>query len=60
MDSSMLTMELGLMVIAAAKLAKNGKGLQEVTAEVNWAMPATHMPGLLDTLRYLVFGWAYR
>ena len=39
MDSKILTMGLGLMVIAAAKLAKKGKGLEEVVAEVKRAIP---------------------
>lgn len=55
-DSQTLSMALGITVISAAKLAKMGKGLAEVVAEVKQAIPATHLLGLLDTLKYVALG----
>jgi len=55
-DSQTLTMGLGLISIAAATVAKAGKGLEEVLAEVRQAIPNIHLLGLLDTLKYLLLG----
>ena len=55
-DSKSLTMALGLTVIAAAKLANQGKTLEQVVAEVKQAIPTTHLLGLLDTLKYVSLG----
>ena len=52
-DSQTLTMALGMMVIAAAKLANEGKRLEEVVAEVKQAVATTRLLGLLDTLEYV-------
>jgi len=52
-DSRTLTMALGMIVIAAAKLANMGKGLAEVVAEAKRAITTTHLLGLLDTLEYV-------
>ena len=52
-DSRMLTMALGMTVIATAKLVNMGKGLDEVVAEAKRATAITHLLGLLDTLEYV-------
>jgi len=55
-DSQALTMALGMVVIAAAKLANMGKGLEEVMTEVKQAIATTHLLGLFDTLKYVALG----
>jgi DegV family protein with EDD domain len=55
-DSQSVTLGLGLTSIAAASVAKAGKGLKEVLAEVTRAIPNTDLLGLLDTLKYLLLG----
>lgn len=55
-DSQVLTMPLGMMVIEAARLAKKGAGLEEVLAELKRAIATTRMLGLLDTLKYVAMG----
>jgi len=55
-DSQTLTMALGIISVMAAKSANMGKGLEEVVAEVRQAIPATHLLGLLDTLKYVLLG----
>jgi len=55
-DSQTLTMGLGLISIVAATAAKAGKGLPEVLAEVQQAIPNIHLLGLLDTLEYVYRG----
>ena len=52
-DSQTLTMALGMTVIAAAKLANAGNGLDEVVAEAKRATAITHLLGLFDTLEYV-------
>jgi DegV family protein with EDD domain len=44
------------MVIMAARLAREGRGLKEIVAEVNNAIPNTHLLALFDTLKYLLLG----
>ena len=55
-DSESLTMGLGMMTLAAARLAVSGESLQKVTDEVKQAIPNTHLLGLFDTLKYLLLG----
>ena len=55
-DSKMTTIGLGLMVIAAARVAKANGSIQQVADEVNRIMPNVHLLGLLDTLKYLALG----
>ncbi len=52
-DSRTLTMALGMIVIATAKMANMGKRLDEVVAEAKRAIVTTHLLGLLDTLEYV-------
>ncbi|MFC2022083.1 DegV family protein [Chloroflexota bacterium] len=55
-DSQMVTMGLGLMVLAANTLASSGKSLQQVAKEVKQIIPGIHLLGFLDTLKYLALG----
>ncbi len=52
-DSETLSMSVGLMVIAAAEMAKAGESMDKIVAEVKKAMPESSMLFLLDTLEYL-------
>ena len=51
-DSLSVSMGLGLIVMAAARVAQAGAGL----AEVKKAISQTHIFGIFDTLKYLVRG----
>jgi DegV family protein with EDD domain len=55
-DSQRLTMALGLIVIAAATMAKAGKDMAAVLKEVKEITPKINFLGLLDTLKYLQLG----
>lgn len=55
-DSKILSMGLGLIVISAAKLAQEGKSLEEITADVNQSIDKMYLLGLFDTLKYVVLG----
>jgi len=55
-DSRVLTMSLGLLVIAATTIAKSGKSIQQVVEEVEQTIPSIHLLALLDTLKYLAKG----
>jgi DegV family protein with EDD domain len=55
-DSEVVTMGLGQLAIAANKMAKAGKSLQQIAQEVRRMMPTIRVVGLLDTLKYLALG----
>jgi DegV family protein with EDD domain len=55
-DSKVVTMGLGQLVIAANTLAQSGKSLPQVVEEVKKMIPHIHVLGLLDTLKYLALG----
>jgi len=55
-DSLMVAMGLGLIVIAAAKAAQAGANLDEVADLVRRAMPRSHLIAYFDTLKYLAKG----
>jgi DegV family protein with EDD domain len=55
-DSEVLSMAQGLIVIAAAEAAKAGKSLDEVEAATRQAIEKIHLLALLDTLKYLLLG----
>lgn len=55
-DSQLLTMSLGLLVIEAAAIAKSGKNIQQVVEEIKQTIPNIHFLALLDTLKYLALG----
>jgi DegV family protein with EDD domain len=54
-DSLSVSVGLGLIVLAAARIAKSGK-LSEVLEETRKAINATQIRGLLETLQYLLKG----
>jgi len=47
---------LGLIAMAAARLANGGEGLQGVMDEVKQAIPQIRLLGVFDTLKYLLRG----
>ena len=55
-DSLMVAMGFGLIVIKAAKAAKAGANLDEVADLVRKAMPQSHLIVYFDTLKYLAKG----
>jgi len=55
-DSETVAMGLGLIVIAAAKLAKQGAKLKELVEFVHRAKPRSHFITYFDTLKYLAKG----
>jgi DegV family protein with EDD domain len=55
-DSQTVSIANGLIAIEAAKIAKSGKSLQQVVAEVRQIIPSVHLIILLDTLKYLAKG----
>jgi DegV family protein with EDD domain len=55
-DSRMVAMSLGLIVIKAAKAAKDGANLDELADLVRKAIPRSHLVIYFDTLKYLARG----
>jgi DegV family protein with EDD domain len=55
-DSLSVSMGLGLMVMAAARLAEAGESLAGVMGEVAQAIHHTRIFGVFDTLKYLLRG----
>ena len=55
-DSTVLTMSLGLIDIVAATVAKAGESLDKVVEEVKQTIPSIHLLALFDTLKYLLLG----
>jgi DegV family protein with EDD domain len=55
-DSLTCSMALGLLALAAARMAREGMGFQELAREVKTMLPRAYVFGLLDTLDYLVKG----
>jgi len=55
-DSQTVSMAMGIIAIAAAKMARSGKSLQQVAAEVRQIIPNIHLLILFDTLKYLAKG----
>ena len=56
MDSLSVSMGLGLIAMAAARLAKAGESLQGVVDDVKQAIPHIRIFGVFDTLKYLLLG----
>lgn len=52
-DSLQASMGVGLIAIAAAKLARQGVSLDPISEMVRHAIPRTHFFGTVDTLEYL-------
>ena len=55
-DSLTVSVGLGLVVLAAARVAKSGGKLSEVLEETKKAIEGVQIRGLLDTLQYLLKG----
>jgi len=55
-DSKTVSMALGLIVIAAATMAKTGKSLQQVAEDVKQVVSSVKLLVLFDTLKYLAKG----
>jgi DegV family protein with EDD domain len=55
-DSLGVSMGLGLVVMAAARVAQAGGTMAQVVAETNKAIGKMQLRGLLDTLKYLLAG----
>ncbi|MFC2009952.1 DegV family protein [Chloroflexota bacterium] len=55
-DSKTVSMALGLVVIAAASMAKNGKGFQQIMDEVKQIVSNVKLLVVFDTLKYLAKG----
>ena len=55
-DSETLTMGLGIITMAAAKVANAGGNVQEVVDKVKEMIPRIHLLFILDTLKYLALG----
>jgi DegV family protein with EDD domain len=55
-DSKTTSMALGLIVIAAANIAKTGKSLQQVAGDVKQVISSVQLLVLFDTLKYLARG----
>ncbi|MDH5695599.1 MAG: DegV family protein [Dehalococcoidia bacterium] len=53
-DSLSVSMGLGLITIAAARLANAGENLRRIEEEVKLAIPRIRMLGVFDTLKYLL------
>jgi DegV family protein with EDD domain len=55
-DSMSASMGLGLMTLAAARLAKAGEDISVILDEIKSSIPSTHLWGIFDTLKYLFLG----
>ena len=55
-DTQSVSMGLGLLAIMAARMAKQGATLNEITRAVNDAAQRTRLLGIFDTLKYLAAG----
>jgi len=55
-DSSNVSMGLGLIAIRAAQLAGSGNTFQQVVEEIRQLIPKIHVWALFDTLKYLAKG----
>ncbi len=55
-DSFSVSMGLGLIAMAAARLAEAEEGLQRITEEIKEAIPNIRLLGVFDTLKYLAKG----
>lgn len=55
-DSLSVSMGLGLIAMAAARLAETGESLQRVIEEIRQAIPCIRILGVFDTFKYLLLG----
>lgn len=52
-DSRSASLGLGLLVVQAATMARNGATVEEILRATTFSIPNTHFFGMLDTLEYL-------
>ncbi|MFA5628859.1 MAG: DegV family protein [Dehalococcoidales bacterium] len=55
-DTMSTTMGLGLMTLAAARMAKAGEDITAILEEIKSSIHRTHLWGMFDTLKYLFTG----
>ncbi len=55
-DSKFVALALGIMVIAAARMAKEGKSAGEIAEAIRGMIPNVRLVALFDTLEYLARG----
>jgi len=55
-DSLSTSMGLGLMTMAAARLAQAGRNVAEITEEIKAMVSKTHIYAVFDTLKYVLHG----
>ena len=55
-DSLSTSMGLGLMTLAAARMAQAGKDITEITEEIRAMVSRTHIYAVFDTLKYVLQG----
>jgi len=55
-DTESVSMGLGLLATLAARMAKQGASLKDITVTVNNAIPQMRLMGIFDTLKYLAAG----
>ena len=55
-DSLSVSMGLGLIAMAAARLAEAGESLQRVIEEIRQVIPCIRILGVFDTFKYLLLG----
>jgi DegV family protein with EDD domain len=55
-DSKFVALALGIIVIAAARMAKSGKSTAEITEAIRSMIPNVRLVTLFDTLEYLARG----
>ncbi|MFW9923200.1 MAG: DegV family protein [Candidatus Thorarchaeota archaeon] len=55
-DSEAVTLENGMLVYEAAKMAKNNFTAKEITDKITSYIPSTHLLGAVDTLKFLKKG----
>ncbi len=55
-DSGLVAVALGIVVVAAARLAKEGKSLQEIADATRATIGRVHLLAAFDTLEYLARG----
>ena len=55
-DTQSASMGQGLMVMAAARMAKAGESSDKIVAEMKKAIPQIHLLAMFDSLKYLLLG----
>jgi DegV family protein with EDD domain len=55
-DSESVSMGLGIITMAAARVARTDASVQKINAEIRDAMSSIHLLGVFDTMKYLLLG----